>query len=92
MKHYFKARQKGKEEFVKEFPNKIAEVIDDFGSTTKSDLQSFLDSYSKDIRKAVIEDVREKIEGIQTNDGKIRSVVESTKLLILSTLISKDDS
>ena len=79
MNHYRQATQKRKEEFNNYF----------LGGIRKGDhlsVESFLDSYAQDIRLAVIEDVRDKIEGIQTNDGKIRAIVEHTKLLILSTL------
>lgn len=32
------------EEFGQKFPNKIAEVIDDFGSSTKADIKDFIQS------------------------------------------------
>ena len=34
--------EKRVEEFRKVFPNKLGEVIDDFGSTVKSDIESFM--------------------------------------------------
>jgi len=40
-------------EFVNKFPNKLAEVIDDFGSSTKSELRDFI---AESIQQAVAEE------------------------------------
>jgi len=48
-----------KKQFNNKFPNKLAEVIDDFGSTVKTDLESFIESLLKskqeEIEKAMPE-------------------------------------
>lgn len=45
-----------REEFNNKFPNKIAEVIDDFGDTTKSDIKDFMEQqFSK-----MIDDIPDK--------------------------------
>ena len=54
--------EKRVEEFRKVFPNKLGEVIDDFGSTVKSDIESFM---TTKIAQAVAEErerMREEIK------------------------------
>ena len=50
--------EKRLEEFREEFPNKLAEVINDFDSTIKSDLEAFI---AKSIHQALAEE-RERVE------------------------------
>ena len=47
------------EEFRERFPHKIYEVIDDFGSTTKSDIESFIKSSQENLIKEIIEEIIE---------------------------------
>ena len=59
MNHYTKAQQKGREEFDKEFGVfDMSDWVESCFANSK-DIKSFLDSYSQDIRLAVIEDIRE---------------------------------
>lgn len=43
-----------REEFKNKFPDKIARVIDDFGDTTKSDLEQFISDLRKRDMEALI--------------------------------------
>ena len=59
MKHYFKARNKGREDFDKEFGTfDMSDWIETCFANSK-DIKSFLDYKAEEIRLAVIEDVRE---------------------------------
>ena len=47
------------ERFREKFPHKIAEVVDDFGSTVKTDIQDFITSELSLKEQETIEKVRE---------------------------------
>jgi hypothetical protein len=51
------------EEFGQKFPNRIAEVIDDFGSPVKNDIKAFIADALERQRKEMIE----RVEGLGTS-------------------------
>ncbi len=63
MKSFNKAKEKGKEEFVKSFPIQRETVKGEIlhyevrsVTADPDDIKTFLDSYANDIRKAVLEE------------------------------------
>lgn len=61
------------EEFKNKFPDKIARVIDDFGDTTKSDLEQFI----SDLRKKDEEELIKKFGGMAYLTETIKDYYEN---------------
>ena len=71
-----KEQPKWEEEFHQKFPHKLSEVIDDFGSTVKSDLKSFI---SKTIKAERKEAYKLGVEDERLGRGLSASMLDVTK-------------
>lgn len=56
------------EQFNQKFPHKIAEVIDDFGSPLKSDLQDFITTLLEKQRGEIQDKLNKHWDKLETND------------------------
>jgi hypothetical protein len=54
--------EEGEKEFVNRFPHKVAEVIDDFGSTVKSDFLDWHKAQQQKLLQSIVEEIEKEIE------------------------------
>ena len=69
------------EQFNQKFPHKIAEVIDDFGSPLKSDLQTFITTLLEKQRDEYVEMIENYPTRIDGNKDEVLSAMHTAKKL-----------